>query len=516
MTILQAIILGVIQGLTEFLPISSSGHLVILPYLLGWSIPAEQIFPFDVLVQLGTLVAVIVYFRKDIIEIFKAMFADFKTKKPGSSSESRLGWFLILATIPAGAAGLLLKDVVEQAFGSPSAAAFFLFGTALLLILAELIGKRERDLSDLHWYDALWIGLFQVLALFPGLSRSGSCMAGGMTRHLERRSAGRFSFLMAIPVMAAAGLLSIFDLLKVPKLGQFIPVMLVGFIIAGVVGYFSISWLMNFVQSHSLFIFAGYCLFLGAAVLAFGFVFPQTAATTDTAAVAETPSVQAELLPTRVVYTPELNWLAPSAATCMDETLADPLALLQSVSAHQPDELRLAYPLPAQQAAYTFQLGSQTLQLSLNPSNPLRALDSADLLALLQGSYPTWDEFFQNCASCSFSDAGSASFDGEIKLYIYYDGSPYQNAVVEASGLSTASMNGALFIPSAEALLTQLQLEPNAVGFLPSHWLTPAVASVQVSDLPASSLDLPILALLDQQPAGELKELLLCLQSSLN
>ncbi|NMC55385.1 MAG: undecaprenyl-diphosphate phosphatase, partial [Chloroflexi bacterium] len=478
------------------------------------NIPAEQIFPFDVLVQLGTLVAVIIYFWRDILEICKAIFSDFKAKKLGSSSESRLGWFLILATIPAGAAGLLLKDMVEQAFGSPSAAAFFLFGTALLLILAELIGKRNRDLIDLRWFDALWIGLFQVLALFPGLSRSGSCMAGGMTRHLARRSAGRFSFLMAIPVMAAAGLLSVFDLLKVPNLGQFIPVMLVGFIIAGVVGYLSISWLMNFVQSHSLFIFAGYCLFLGAAVLAFGFVFPQNPS--PAAAVSETPSPEEQFLPSSIVYTPELNWIAPSAATCMEQTLSEPLPLLQSVAAYQPAELRLTFPLPSEQAAYSYQLGSQTLTLALNATNPLRSLSFDDLITLLQEDDATWGGFFQHCASCSFSEEGSASFDGEIKLYIYYEGSPYQNAVVEASGLNTASMNGALFIPSAEALLTQLQLEPNAVGFLPSHWLTSAIISVQISNLPAASLELPILALLDQQPSGELKDFLLCLQSSLD
>jgi hypothetical protein len=172
--------------------------------------------------------------------------------------------------------------------------------------------------------------------------------------------------------------------------------------------------------------------------------------------------------------------------------------------------------LPSEQAAYSYQLGSQSLTLALNATNPLRSLSFDDLITLLQGDDATWGGFFQHCASCSFSEEGSASFDGEIKLYIYYEGSPYQNAVVEASGLSTASMNGALFIPSAEALLTQLQLEPNAVGFLPSHWLTSAIISVQISNLPAASLELPILALLDQQPAGELKELLLCLQSSLD
>jgi len=509
MTILQAIILGIIQGLTEFLPISSSGHLVILPYLLGWEIPAEQIFPFDVLVQIGTLLAVIVYFRQDIVDIFKAWLGDIQAKKIGSSDESRIGWYLLLATIPAGIAGLLLKDIVEQAFGDPSGAASFLFGTALLLVLAERFGKRSRSLESMRWFDALWIGLFQVLSLFPGLSRSGACMAGTMTRNFERKSAGRFSFLMAIPIMLAAGLLSVLDLLQVTNLMEFLPVMAIGFVISALVGYVSIAWLMNFVQNHSLYIFAVYCVLLGAAVLGFGYTFPQ-------GTVVPTPETAQEImLPDAIVYSPELNWLAPTAAECMDATLDTSLPLQQSITSYQPGELRLAFPDPTTTAAFTFQLDTQSLHFSLNAANPLQALDTGDMQVLLSGEYRTWTEFFQNCASCAFSPAGSAGFDGEIKLYIYPESSPYTNRVLETFNLPLGGMQNALIIPSAESLLTTLQLDPWTAGFLPEQWLTPAVATVTINGLTSDALSLPLLALLDQEPGGQLKDLLLCVQDSL-
>jgi undecaprenyl-diphosphatase len=513
MTILQSIILGIMQGLTEFLPISSSGHLVILPYLLGWDIPAEQSFSFDVLVQLGTLVAVIVYFRKDIVDIFKAISADFKVKKLGSSSESRTGWFLILATIPAGAAGLLIKDVIEQAFGSPNAVAFSLFGTALLLILAEGIGKKNRAMHTMRWFDALWIGLFQVLSLFPGLSRSGACIAGGMTRNLDRKSAGRFSFLMSIPVMVAAGLLSVLDLFEMPNLSHFLPIMLVGFVVAGVVGYFAISWMLTFVQNHALFVFAGYCLFLGAAVLAFGFFFPQGDAV---ASPTETPAEPAQVsLPDSIVYTPELNWLAPNLASCMDETLEPSLPLLQSVAEYQAGELRFTFPFSNPTASYAYQVGLQSLRFSLNAANPLRSLDKTDLSALLQGSYTTWQEFFQACASCTFSSAGSADFDGQIKLYIYPESSPYQTVLHQAFGLSSGQMGSALFIPEAESLLTVLQLESGAAGFLPERWIPAGIPTVTIEGLSTSALDLPILAVLENEPTGPFKDFILCVQATL-
>jgi undecaprenyl-diphosphatase len=272
MNILQAIILGVIQGLTEFLPISSSAHLVLAPYFLNWSIPEEQVFPFDVLVQLGTLLAVLIYFRKDLAKIIVAVVQGLIQRKPFENPDSRLGWYLALSAIPAGLAGLLIKDQVEAAFNSPVVTAIFLLITAVLLLVAESIGRRQRDLNNTTWIDALWIGAFQVLSLFPGVSRSGSTIAGGMTRNFQRESAARFSFLMSIPVFFGAGLIGVLDLAEVPNLSTFLPTLAAGFIAAALVGYAAIAWLLNYLNRKSLRPFAIYCAALALVTLLVAYV----------------------------------------------------------------------------------------------------------------------------------------------------------------------------------------------------------------------------------------------------
>jgi len=267
MTILQAILLGIVQGLTEFLPISSSGHLVIVPYLLGWDIPAQDAFIFDVLVQVATLLAVFAYFWSDIIAILRAVLSGLLNRRPFEEPQARLGWQLVIATLPAGVIGLALKPAVERAFDSPAATGFFLIITAGILFLAERIGKRLRKLESLTWKDAVWIGFAQALAIFPGISRSGATTAGGMTRNLERAASARFAFLLSIPIMLAAGGLACLDLLQIPDFISLLPAFLPGFLAAAIVGYFSIRWLLRFLTHHSLYIFVVYCTVLGALVL---------------------------------------------------------------------------------------------------------------------------------------------------------------------------------------------------------------------------------------------------------
>ena len=263
MNLLQSIILGTVQGLTEFIPVSSSAHLVLVPYLLGWEIPENVAFVFDVLVQVATLIGVITYFWKDLISIISSMWHGIRAKKPLADFNARLGWLIILASIPAGLFGILVKDTVEAAFSDPVMTALFLFVTAGLLIIAERAGKRSREISQLTWWDALWIGLFQAAAIFPGISRSGATIAGGMTHDLERPAAARFSFLMSVPIMLAAGFLASLDLFNTPGLSSYLPVFIPGFIVAGVVGYLSIRWLLRYLIRHPLYIFAIYCIGLG-------------------------------------------------------------------------------------------------------------------------------------------------------------------------------------------------------------------------------------------------------------
>jgi len=268
MTLIQAILLGILQGLTEFLPISSSGHLVILPFFLNWNLPAKEMFIFNVLVQNGTLVAVIVYFWKDLWSIFKEFFSQLFKGTPFASHAARLGWLLIAATIPAGLAGIFLQDVVEKAFSSPLAAGIALILTALLMILGERISQNIGDLHDLTLVDALFMGLMQSLALFPGISRSGATISGGMMRHLKREAAARFSFIMAVPIMLAAGGLSTYEMFtEVNDLAAFLPLMAAGFLSAMVVGYVAIRWLLKFLVNHRLIYFSIYCVLLGGATI---------------------------------------------------------------------------------------------------------------------------------------------------------------------------------------------------------------------------------------------------------
>jgi len=267
MTILQSIVLGIIQGASEFLPISSSGHLVLAPHLFGWVINPQEAFVFDVLVQVATMLAVIVYYWEDLVGIFSALIKGLIQRKPFAETKSRLGWFLVISTIPAGIAALLFKDTFEEAFSNPTYAAIFLLCTSLLLVLGELVGKRRRSLSSISLMDALVIGLFQVLALFPGISRSGSTISGGMLRGFERKASARYSFLMAVPVMSAAGVLAGYDLFRSPALTSNFLVYLPGFLTAALVGYLAIRWFIHYLSNRSLYLFAIYCAIVGTVFL---------------------------------------------------------------------------------------------------------------------------------------------------------------------------------------------------------------------------------------------------------
>ena len=260
MSIFQSIMLGIVQGMTEFLPVSSSAHLVLVPYWLDWQIPAEESFIFNVLVQLGTLAAVIIYFWKDLISIIAAAIKGLLSGNPFEDSSARLGWWIVLGTIPAAIFGVLIKDQVEAAFGSPLLTAIFLLVTAALLILSERIGKRLKTLQEMTLLDALIIGIFQAISVFPGISRSGATISGGMFRKFTRPEAARFSFLLSIPIMLGAGGYATLDLLGLPSLSTFLPTVLVGFLVAGVVGYLSIRWLLRYLTHHSFYIFAIYCI----------------------------------------------------------------------------------------------------------------------------------------------------------------------------------------------------------------------------------------------------------------
>jgi undecaprenyl-diphosphatase len=264
MNLFQSFLLGILQGLTEFIPVSSTAHLLIGQKLLGLA-ASDAMFSFLVIVQLGTIVSLVVYFWKDLLKLVKAFFA-----KPFSTQENKLGWFIIIATIPALVFGYLLKSVVEALFKTPLLeAGIRLLITAVILSLAEWLTKRNRALEKMTWLDALLIGVAQVIAVFPGASRSGTTISAGMFRGLDRKSAARFAFLMSIPVMLAAGGYQMLDVIKMPDLASFLLPLTVGFVTAAIVGWFAVKWLLGYLSKHSLYTFAIYCAVVGAACLIF-------------------------------------------------------------------------------------------------------------------------------------------------------------------------------------------------------------------------------------------------------
>ncbi|HRV92922.1 MAG TPA: undecaprenyl-diphosphatase UppP [Anaerolineae bacterium] len=256
MDLLQAFILGLVQGATEYIPVSSSAHLILVPWFLGWPDPS---FEFEVLVQWGTLVGVFIFFWQDIWAIARGVLQGLAQRQPLATFEARLGWFVVIATIPAVVLGLLFKDFFEAAFAAPAVAGGLLILTAILLTVAEYFGSRAKELENLTWLDALIIGFWQAAAIMPGISRSGATIGGAVIQGFNRPAAARFSFLMSIPALFGAGLVALVDLLGEGTLAAQLPAITVGFIAAAVSGYICIRWLLHYLQRHSLYVFAIYC-----------------------------------------------------------------------------------------------------------------------------------------------------------------------------------------------------------------------------------------------------------------
>jgi undecaprenyl-diphosphatase len=264
MSFVQSLVLGVVQGVTEFLPISSTAHLILVPWIVRWEFDGKVAFVFDVLLQLGTAAAVVVYFRKDLAEITVAAFAGLRQGRPFATEKARLGWFIALATVPAVVVGLAFKPFFESLHRNPLAVAAILTVAAALIFAAECLGRRDRGIAAITWRDALLIGASQSLSLLPGVSRSAATICGGMLCHLERPSAARFSFLMSVPVLVAAAVLATKDLLALPGFASYLPPLAAGFAAAALVGFASIHWLLSYLARRPMNVFAWYRLAVGA------------------------------------------------------------------------------------------------------------------------------------------------------------------------------------------------------------------------------------------------------------
>jgi len=273
--IVQAVIMGIVQGLTEFLPISSSGHLIIVPYVLGWDDPFITSLAFSVMLHLGTLAALLAYFRADWLRIVPAGFAALRDRSFQGHPGGRLAWLLIAATIPAALAGFLLNDIVDKAFHDGGRTAATVVATMLVvggvvLWLADRLGRSNRRIEDVTFPISIAIGAAQALALIPGISRSGISISAGRFAGLDRESAARFSFLMATPITAGAILFEVRKLVT-GETGvhvELVP-LIVGMLSAFVAGVFAIGVLLRYLRTHSLTIFVIYRFVLAACVLAF-------------------------------------------------------------------------------------------------------------------------------------------------------------------------------------------------------------------------------------------------------
>ena len=272
MNIIQAIILGIVQGVTEFAPVSSSAHLVLVPWVLGWSNPGVA---FDTVLHLGTLTAVLAYFWREWLRVVKGFLLSLTVRgpwhtRPGgrlAAPDCRLAWWIIIGSIPAAVLGFTFKDFFESLFDSPAAVGALLLFTALFLLLGERFGRRKREMAQMNLVDTLLIGLAQAAAIAPGISRSGATISAGLGRGLQRDDAARFSFLLGAPVILGAGLVQVLHLARSGGLAAEFSSLAVGFLAAAISGYLCIKLLLSYLRRGKLYVFAAYCAVIGVAAL---------------------------------------------------------------------------------------------------------------------------------------------------------------------------------------------------------------------------------------------------------
>lgn len=272
MTLFEAIVLGIVQGLTEFLPISSTAHLRIIPALAGWEDPGAA---FTAIVQIGTLVAVLLYFWKDIFIIVAAVIEGIVQRKPLENSEAKMGWMIVAGTIPIVVFGKLFETQIDTTLRSLYWISGSLIGLAIILFLAEAKIKNRikkelplKAMENIGWKEALLIGLAQSIALIPGSSRSGVTITGGLFLNLDRATAARFSFLLSLPAVFAAGLYKLYQTWDIIVASpEHITNILAATLVAGIVGYASIAFLLNYLKKHTTTIFIAYRLVAGTAIL---------------------------------------------------------------------------------------------------------------------------------------------------------------------------------------------------------------------------------------------------------
>jgi len=265
MSLIEAIVLGLVQGLTEFLPISSTAHLRIVPELLGWKDPGAA---YSAVIQLGTVAAVLIYFRGDLVKLTVAFFQGLVRRQPFATLESRLAWFVLVGTVPIGVCGLAFKKYIESSLRSLYIISASLIILALILFIVERVASHKRTVEDMRWRDALIIGAWQAVALIPGSSRSGTTLTGALSLGLRREDAARYSFLLSIPATTLAGVFELKHLLESEAQGRPSTLTLVvGTVVAFASGWAAIAWLLRYLRTRSTMVFVVYRVALGLVLI---------------------------------------------------------------------------------------------------------------------------------------------------------------------------------------------------------------------------------------------------------
>lgn len=534
MSYFQSILLGILQGLTEFLPVSSSGHLVVVPWLFNWQLQPDIAFAFNILVQVATIFSVVVYFWRDLMLIAWETLNALGKRQPFATWQARLGWWIVLGTIPAGVIGLLLKDFFEQMFNSPLAVLGFWLVTGAMLLLGEALYRRQqviRDLSALTWLDALAVGGFQAFAILPGVSRSGSTMVGGLARGLDRNSAARFSFLLSIPIMLAAGLIGIKDLFDLPNLGSVLGPILVGCIVAALVGFASIHWLLGYVRRHSFVPFALYCFL--AAIFSFtfwgiGVLRNQPLPTSGALA----PAIVGATPATSEPGSPAQGQTTSNPAGIRIGLTNDTYAKIDGMNQYLPTDFRAdLIEYPSQPATLQALLnGEIDALISFQPLDNLNAWQiGAVELALIspannndigfgQKLWLSLDQIQRlfgggilNWAELSLGDAPVQAIvrasDSDLGLL-------FANQVMQGQPIG----GGALLRPAEGAVLQSVAGNPGTLGYVLAENITDSVLPVVVQGvLPGQEgypFSAPILVITNGEPEGTLREWVAALQKA--
>ena len=486
MTVLHAIVLGIVQGVTEFLPVSSSAHLVLLPHWMGWSLDDPQLeFTFGVFLHLATILAVIVYFWREVKAIIGATVRGLWRRTPFESENARLGWLLLLAALPAGLAGILFKDVFEKWFQNPRGVAALLLVTALLLVVSERVGDiLRKSVSSLGWLDVILIGCFQALAIFPGISRSGATIAGGVIRGLERSAAARFSFLMGVPVMLGAGAVAGRDFLVQRALWLHAPAILAGFVAALLVGFLSIHWLMAYLQRHSLVRFAWYCALIGVAGVLLG------CSPVPNANVTATPvrEFQVGVTPATYDLVEELISSAPIDGYFAIKPYSSDRRLLKAVVSGGV-EVGVALYRPIESALVATPLVLTSLRIIAHPETPIVSLSFQQLRAVFTGAVTDWGEV-----------GGSP---GLIRVTSREQGSAARSIFDTVALGGARPVPGALVMAGDDLMVEYVAGDTGAIGYA---WQSLAGAEVKLLDVADDNgLNVPVYAFSVGEPAGLLR-----------